>query len=58
MRGEGRGGGRGEGRGRRMGRVCREEKKEERGEGKVRALEVGERDECVSVGREMWSSNI
>ena len=39
VRGEGRGGGRGEeeggGRGRRMGRVCGEEKKEERGEGKV-----------------------
>ena len=45
--GGGRGGGSGEGRGRRMGRVCGEEKKEERGEGKVRALEVGEREECV-----------
>lgn len=30
-----------------MGRVCREEKKEERGEGKVRALEVGERGRSV-----------
>ena len=38
--------------------MCGEEKKEERGEGKVHTLEVGEREECVSVGREMWSSNI
>ena len=45
-------------RGRRMGRVCGGEEKEEERVGKVRALEVGEREECVSVGREMWSLNI